>query len=132
MTHATAFRPAWTPLTILLMVLGFVAYWPLGLAVLAYILWGDRLERMVRDAGDQFGAESAGYGRSENNEGSGNAAFDDYRARELERLEAERRRLDAMRDEFDDFMRNLRHARDREEFDRFMADNRRRGGPAAD
>ncbi len=131
MTHATAIRPAWTPLTILLMVLGFVVFWPLGLAMLAYILWGDRMHQMFRDASDQFAAD--GYGcRREDACASGNTAFDHYRARELERLEEERRRLDAMRDEFDNFMRNLRDAKDREEFDRFMADNRRRNGPVED
>lgn len=38
MTQSTLLRPAWTPATIALMVLGFIAYWPLGLAMLAYIL----------------------------------------------------------------------------------------------
>ena len=54
MTQSYALRPAWTPLTIALMVLGFVVFWPLGLAMLAYILWGDRLHDMVRDARGQF------------------------------------------------------------------------------
>ena len=34
-------KPQWGPLTIALMVLGFVVFWPLGLAMLAYILWGE-------------------------------------------------------------------------------------------
>ena len=34
-------KPQWGPLTIALMVLGFVVWWPLGLAMLAYILWGE-------------------------------------------------------------------------------------------
>src|SRR5262245_43740322 len=32
-------KPAW----IVLMVLGFVVYWPIGLAVLAYIIWSGRM-----------------------------------------------------------------------------------------
>ena len=35
-------KPQWGPLTIALMVLGFVVWWPLGLAMLAYILWGEK------------------------------------------------------------------------------------------
>ena len=31
-------RPAWTPATIALMVIGFMVFWPLGLAMLAYII----------------------------------------------------------------------------------------------
>jgi hypothetical protein len=52
---------------------------------------------------------------------SGNAAFDDWRDAELARLDEERKKLDEMRREFDQHMRDLRMARDREEFDRFMA-----------
>ncbi len=50
MTHTQALRPGWTPLTIALMVLGFVVFWPLGLAMLAYIIWGDRLPEFRRNA----------------------------------------------------------------------------------
>lgn len=32
-------RGVWTPLSVGAMVLGFVVYWPLGLAVLAYNIW---------------------------------------------------------------------------------------------
>lgn len=129
-------KPAWTPVTIGLMVLGFVAFWPLGLAMLAYILWGDRFEGMARDARDQWRSSqlkgafdnmsnSTGYPRT------GNVAFDDYRERELKRLEEERAKLDTMRADFDEFMRELRRARDQEEFDRFMANRGRSGGGEA-
>jgi len=36
-------------------------------------------------------------------------------------LEEERAALDRMRDEFDEFLANLRRAKDQEEFDRFKA-----------
>ena len=49
---------------------------------------------------------------------SGNAAFDEYRAETLRRLEDEQR-------EFKDFLDRLRVAKDRAEFDQFMADRRR-------
>ena len=129
-TKSCMIKPAWTPATIGLMVLGFVVFWPLGLAMLAYILWGDRFEGLARDAKDSWrgsplkGAfdqmsNTAGYART------GNVAFDDYRERELKRLEEERAKLDAMRADFDDFLRELRRARDQEEFDRFMANRGR-------
>jgi hypothetical protein len=49
MTQTALIRPAWTPATIALMVLGFMVFWPLGLAMLAYIIWGDRLEGFKAD-----------------------------------------------------------------------------------
>jgi hypothetical protein len=49
------------------------------------------------------------------NHQSGNRAFDDYRAETLRRLEDEQR-------EFKEFLKRLRVARDRAEFDQFMND----------
>jgi hypothetical protein len=50
---------------------------------------------------------------------SGNRAFDEYRAETLRRLEDEQR-------EFMEFLERLRHAKDKAEFDQFMADRRNR------
>lgn len=122
-------KPQWGPLTIALMVLGFVVWWPLGLAVLAYILWGEmfggssekaqafvsKSKAWCRDQGDAHHQGARNWRHS-----SGNAAFDDYRAEQLKRLEEERKRLDEEIHAFHEYMRNLRMARDREEFDRFM------------
>lgn len=55
---------------------------------------------------------------------SGNRAFDEYRAETLRRLEEEQR-------EFKEFLDRLRHAKDKAEFDEFMAERHRRSeGPA--
>eukprot|EP01035_Chromulina_nebulosa_P056194 gene56194-77031_t len=122
MNQSALLRPDWTPATVALMVLGFVVFWPLGLAMLAYILFGEKFQTFKRDANlkaddlmnrcrsTRYGATSA----------TGNVAFDDWRKVELERLDEERRRLDEMRAEFDTYSRELRRAKDQEEFDRFM------------
>src|SRR6266568_8112380 len=112
-------RPAW----IALMVLSFIVYWPLGLAMLAFLIWSGRMMgcRHHRGAGrwwqDAEGAArrwyGGGYARS-----SGNWAFDEYRAETLRRLEQEQR-------EFREFLERLRHAKDKAEFDQFMADRGR-------
>jgi hypothetical protein len=128
-------KPQWGPLTIALMVLGFVVWWPLGLAVIAYIIWGEKFGGSSEKAEawmnkskswcrDQNFGSGFGRGPSAWRQSSGNAAFDDYRADQLRRLEEERRRLDEEIHEFHEYMRNLRAARDREEFDRFMNDRK--------
>jgi hypothetical protein len=133
--HTALIKPQWGPATIALMVLGFVIWWPLGLAMLAYILWGemlggssDKAERFVsRSKAWAEGCASKGrHHRSGFGGTSGNAAFDEYRSEQLRRLEEERKRLDDEVNAFHEHMRNLRMARDREEFDRFMRD--RNGG----
>jgi Protein of unknown function (DUF2852) len=52
---------------------------------------------------------------------SGNSAFEDWKRGELERLEQERQKLVAAQQEFADFLSQLKRAKDREEFDRFLA-----------
>ena len=100
MNTTALIRPAWTPATIALMVLGFMVFWPLGLAMLAYILWGDRLDGFKRDVNrttDGFFAgcrRSADKRRHHGSGRTGNVAFDDWREKELERLAEERRKLD--------------------------------------
>jgi hypothetical protein len=125
-------KPQWSPLTIGLMVLGFILFWPLGLAVLAYILWGEKFGGSAEKAQSYWNkgcsymrnnTKHAGFGRTDR-ASSGNAAFDDYRSEQLRRLEEERARLDAEIDAFHDYMANLRKAKDREEFDRFMSEHR--------
>lgn len=135
MNQSALIRPDWTPATIALMVLGFVVFWPLGLAMLAYILFGDRLKSFKRDANEtvdgvfsSFKRGRRGYCRPQFR--TGNVAFDDWRDAELARLDEERRKLDEMREQFDEYVRELRRAKDQEEFDRFMRE-RNSGGPGS-
>ena len=129
-------KPAW----IALIVLGFMAWWPLGLTVLAFTIWSGRMgcgyhgghdrwqhkmERMQRKM-DWMRSRMAGgpwnwrlLGRPAS---SGNRAFDEYRSETLRRLEEEQR-------EFREFLDRLRFAKDKTEFDAFMAERRNRPAP---
>jgi hypothetical protein len=136
----------WKAVEILAMILGFIVFWPIGLAVLGWKMWqrrsgyrGDLVsfgrEQWAKRA--HWGARRWGYGA--NNwqgfgygfDSTGNRAFDEWRAAELTRLEEERQRLVAAEREFAEYMENLRHARDREEFERFMNERRNRQAGSA-
>jgi hypothetical protein len=78
----------------------------------------DKMDR-VRDKMDRFGGGSGGWWGPPS---SGNHAFDEYRAETVRRLEDEQR-------EFREFLERLRFARDRAEFDQFMAERRNRPTP---
>ncbi|CAN1541219.1 Protein of unknown function DUF2852 [Rhabdaerophilaceae bacterium] len=127
------------------MIMGFVLFWPIGLLILGYMIWGGRMgcrndgrwaerqqayldmkiermqERMDRWSlfrqriMGQTTAASASFAPS------GNRAFDEYRSETIQRLEREAT-------EFRDFLDRLRHAKDKAEFEQFMAD--RKGRPA--
>ena len=66
-----------------------------------------------------------GGDRQQQQASSGNRAFDEYRMETLRRLEEEQT-------EFRDFLDRLRHAKDKEEFDSFMAQHRPRPTPPSD
>jgi hypothetical protein len=141
----------WTPFEIAAMVLGFIVFWPIGLAILGYKFWQSRyggpdLQSFAADrwqdartAMSSNSAWSSSWGCGRRASGfygsgapSGNAAFDEWRKAELARLDEERRKLDAAQREFAEYVEAIRRAKDREEFDRFMAERRARpanGGP---
>lgn len=117
-------KPAW----LALMVAGFILFWPIGLLILAYLLWsgrmgcgwhGDRSRWQQRMAG-RWGENAEKWARRTGAYApSGNKAFDEYREETLRRLEDESR-------EFQAFLEQLRLAKDRAEFDQFMADRKAR------
>jgi hypothetical protein len=133
---------SWRIAEIAAMVLGFIVFWPIGLAVLAFKIWQQRTgyegdlaafcrstvegARAGRWGDAPFGAWTnswRGCGRWRGPR-TGNHAFDAWRDAELARLEEERRKLETAEREFAAFMDDLRKARDREEFDRFMRERR--------
>lgn len=96
-------RAAWIAAT----VIGFVLFWPIGLALLFYTIWSKRMRcnswgRRARDI------RTRDFGKT------GNTAFDTYREDTLRRLEEER-------ESFTAFLGQLRAAKDKAEFDQFMA-----------
>ncbi len=122
----------WTLFELATMILGFIVFWPIGVAVFVYKMWqrrsgADDLQTFVtakwNEARASWTRPPAG---SWGSAGTGNAAFDQWKAAELERLEAERRGLEDAAREFAEFLDNVRHAKDREEFERFMNERRAR------
>ena len=103
--------------------IAFWTAWPVGLAVLAYLVGSGRLRSWSDAPGAWLNLRAEGTGGSGRNRrprasSSGNQAFDDYRGETLRRLEEEQR-------EFQDYLERLRRARDKAEFDGFMAERRR-------
>lgn len=124
-----AFR-SWRPLELLALVAGFAVWWPLGLAVLGWKVAqrkGYPMPDVFEAARQRFKGYASGFRADQRTrwrpfeQTSGNAAFDEWRKAELEKLEEQRRKLDAAEREFAEHMDNLRRAKDRDEFDRFMA-----------
>ena len=110
--------PAWIALTLV----SFLIWWPLGLIVLGFLAGSGRLARFTGCGArrwQQHMQGNPGGWWNARQAPSGNRAFDEYRAETLRRLEDEQR-------EFKEFLDRLRHAKDKAEFDQFMAERGRR------
>jgi hypothetical protein len=101
------------------MVLAFILFWPLGLALLAYMIWSKRMFN-----GSCSSRRNARMGHT-SLRSSGNSAFDAYKADTLRRLEEEQTAFEA-------FLQRLRDAKDKAEFDQFMDDRARSRKPDSD
>ncbi len=89
---------------IALMVVAFILLWPIGLAILFFLLGSGRLSNGKPPLRYRYVAKS-----------TGNTAFDNYRAETLRRLEEEQ-------EAFLEHLQRLRDAKDQAEFDRFMSE----------
>ena len=98
------------------MILGFIVFWPIGLALLAYMIWGKQMFK-----------GSCAHSRHARHafKSSGNSAFDAYKSETLRRLEEEQ-------DSFEAFLQRLRAAKDKAEFDQFMDDRSKKAKSDAD
>jgi Protein of unknown function (DUF2852) len=117
-------RKAW----IIAMVLGFIFFWPVGLGLLAYMIWSKRM--FSRSCGKSRHdrhkwREGYNYDYRYSYGTSGNTAFDAYKSDTLKRLEEEQKA-------FESFLQRLRDAKDKSEFDSFMEDRARSTKPGDD
>jgi Protein of unknown function (DUF2852) len=132
-----AVPPLWNPagmsrpVAIAVVVLGFMFWWPVGLALLLYMIGSGRMGCLSRrgraslqnwqGAGPFSTWKSWNWGTGSS---SGNHAFDEYKAETLRRLEEEQK-------EFSAFLERLRFAKDKAEFDQFMAERRSRSASSS-
>ena len=116
-------RPAWIALTIG----AFLWFWPLGVAMIAFLGLSGRLRSYRSEARGRWHNVNGGAGFNWRSPmsvpSSGNKAFDEYRSETLRRLEDEQT-------EFRDYLDRLRQAKDKQEFDQFMAERRRPLAPS--
>jgi hypothetical protein len=119
------------PVAIAFTILGFIFWWPVGLAMLFYTIGSGRMgcfgrrrramyQQGWQDAGPWANWKTWACGPSDRPAStSGNRAFDEYKAETLRRMEEEQK-------EFGSFLDRLRFAKDKSEFDQFMAERRSR------
>jgi len=102
---------------IALMVIGLIAFWPIGLGILFYLIWSGKMQQWKQE---RWAGRRASWGcgpRWHHYGSSGNSAFDTYRDEQLKKLEEEQKA-------FAEYLDKLRRAKDQTEFDQFMAERK--------
>ncbi len=110
-------------------VVAFFYWWPLAAAYVAWKVAGypalSELRGMAgRGADWQASVRKSRFAQAfeaADLHGTGNLAFDEYRRAELDRLNAQRKALQEESRAFAEFVEELKRAKDREQFDAFMA-----------
>ena len=102
------------------MIVGFIFFWPIGLALLFYMIWSKRMEKPFFAC-----AHRRHHHRHAAFRPSGNLAFDNYKSETLKRLEDEQ-------EAFESFLNRLREAKDKAEFDQFMDERATRARDVSD
>ncbi|KMK67497.1 DUF2852 domain-containing protein [Puniceibacterium sp. IMCC21224] len=97
-------------------ILGFIFFWPVGLALLFYVIWSKRMFSKSCGKGRHAHRRHHGFHGMKS---SGNSAFDAYKEETLRRLQDEQENFEA-------FLERLRAAKDKSEFDQFMEDREAR------
>ncbi len=109
----------WSATNILAMVIGFLVFWPLGLAVLAWSVSGRPVEDMpgwLRDKWRQLrGHKAVGKGASDN------TVFEAYQQAQHDRIDEIRDEIRRRGEAFQAFRSDARRRQDQAEFDAFMS-----------
>ncbi len=117
-----------------LTVVAFWLAWPIGFLMVAYLAGSGRLRTWRAEfsmpgtwfnLGTGWGGATRPAWQGFRATSSGNKAFDQYRDETMRGLEKEQR-------EFQAFLDRLRKARDKAEFDAFMAEQRKHAGSSLD
>lgn len=105
------------------MVVSFIIFWPVGLALLAYMIWSKRMFSKSCSGRHRSHSRGSRYDSHYSYGSSGNSAFESYKSEMLRRLETEQVA-------FETFLQRLRDAKDKSEFDMFMDDRAKTNAPA--
>ena len=105
-------------------VLAFIVFWPIGLAMLIWAIWGERMKasRISRRIADFNIRDVAQFTNPINpiNRRPDNMALAEYLEREQQRLRTEQEKLDELVKAFDAFKDAEQRSKDQRDFDEFL------------
>lgn len=112
-------RGKWSCFNTFAMVLGFVLFWPIGLAILFWILTGHNvrdLPQAIQTKWRSFSGKHHGNTAS----GSDNVVFNEYQQTQWDRIDEIRTEIHERDKRFGDFRKDAKRRADEQEFRDFM------------
>lgn len=118
-------RGKWRGTHIAAIVLGFVFFWPVGLALLVWVASGRDIRDLPEAARQLYARVSGKLPRPGARVGAttDNVIFNEYQQAEFDRIREIREEIADRRRRFAEFRESARRRADQDEFDRFMHDS---------
>lgn len=114
----------WSGTNIAVMVIGFIIFWPIGLALLAWIMSGRDVRDLpaaIKMLWNQYSG-GIGIGREQRfMAGSENIVFNEYQQTQYDRISEIKNEIRERSRRFRDFSMQAKRRADQEEFEQFMA-----------
>ncbi|MCP3687151.1 MAG: DUF2852 domain-containing protein [Gammaproteobacteria bacterium] len=110
----------WSGANIAAMVLGFIIFPPLGLAVLAWTILGYPIQELpgwIRDKWNQVFRSRSVQSKSK----SGNSVFNDFQQTQYDRIQEIKEEIRKRAEAFRAYRDNISRRQDQQEFDEFMS-----------
>ena len=117
-------RANWSGLNIAAMVLGFVFFWPVGLAVLFWILSGRNVKDIPEAVRSKWSGMTGGVFRASKNgpySNSENSVFDEFQQTQHDRISEIKEEIKTRARRFRDFRFDARRRAEEKEFSEFMS-----------
>ncbi len=112
----------WSGTNIAVMVIGFIVFWPIGLALLAWIMSGRDVRDLPATIKMLWNQYFGGMGKEARvMSGSDNIVFNEYQQTQYDRISEIKNEIRERSRRFRDFSMQAKRRADQEEFDQFMA-----------
>lgn len=118
----------WSPMNTGAMVLGFIAFWPLGLVLLYWNISGRDVRDLPAAAKEKWAMLRGKKGRHHAAETTDNSLFNEFQQTQYDRISEIKGEIKDRSRRFHEFRADAKRRADEEEFNSFMSNNPERSG----
>lgn len=118
----------WSPMNTGAMVLGFIAFWPLGLVLLYWNISGRDVRDLPAATKEKWAMLRAKKNHHHSAETTDNSLFNEFQQTQYDRIREIKEEIKDRSNRFKDFRADAKRRADEEEFNSFMSNSPERSG----